>query len=114
MPMFIPESLLQKEKFTGDKATYTIESLMHDGTLLDLLLDSGLSIYAMPPDLTTEEIRKTKMFSRVKAVEIILWLKQNQNIDKWIVFHDIHLHNEDLAIRQVRTNAEIGLTEKRC
>ena len=80
--------------------------------LIDLLLDSGLRIYAMTPDLTTEEIRKTKMFSKVKAAEIFLWLKQNPNIDKWIVLDDIDLHNDELSIRQVRTNAEIGLTEK--
>ncbi|WP_160687672.1 HAD domain-containing protein [Clostridium sp. C2-6-12] len=80
--------------------------------LIDLLLDSGLSIYAMTPDLTTEEIRKSKMFSKVKASEIFLWLKQNPNIDKWIVLDDIDLHNDELAIRQIRTNPEIGITEK--
>lgn len=80
--------------------------------LINLLLDSGLSIYAMTPDLTTEEIRKTKMFSKVKASEIFLWLKQNPNVHKWIVLDDIDLHNADLAIRQVRTNAEVGITEK--
>lgn len=80
--------------------------------LIDLLLDSGLSIYSMTPDLTTEEIRKTKMFSKVKASEIFLWLKQNPNIDKWIVMDDIDLHNDELGIRQIRTNAKIGLTEK--
>jgi hypothetical protein len=80
--------------------------------LMDLLLDSGLSIYAMTPDLTTEEIRKTKMFSKVKASEIFLWLKQNPNVEKWIVLDDIDLHNDALAIRQVQTNPEIGLTEK--
>lgn len=80
--------------------------------LIDLLLDSGLSIYAMTPDLTTEEIRKSKMFSKVKASEIFLWLEQNPNVDKWIVLDDIDLHNDDLATRQVRTNAEVGITEK--
>lgn len=80
--------------------------------LIDLLLDSGLSIYSMTPDLTTEDIRKTKMFSKVKAAEIFLWLKQNPNIDNWIVLDDIDLHNNELAIRQIRTNAKIGLTEK--
>jgi hypothetical protein len=79
--------------------------------LIDLLLDCGLSIYSMTPDLTTEEIRKAKMFSKVKASEIFLWLKQNPNIDKWIVLDDIDLHNDELAIRQVQTNAEIGITE---
>jgi hydroxymethylpyrimidine pyrophosphatase-like HAD family hydrolase len=80
--------------------------------LIDLLLDSGLSIYSMTPDLTTEEIRKTKMFSKVKASEIFLWLKQNPNIDKWIVLDDIDLHNDELGIRQIRTNPETGITEK--
>jgi hypothetical protein len=80
--------------------------------LIDLLLDSGLSIYAMTPDLTTEEIRKTKMFSKVKAAEIFLWLKQNPNVHKWIVLDDLDLHNDELALRQVSTNAQIGLTEK--
>lgn len=80
--------------------------------LIDLLLDSGLSIYAMTPDLTTEEIKKTKMFSKVKASEIFLWLKQNPKVDKWIVLDDIDLNNDELATRQVRTNGEIGLTEE--
>jgi hypothetical protein len=80
--------------------------------LIDLLLESGLSIYAMTPDLTTEEIRKAKMFSKVKAAEIFLWLEQNPNIDNWIVLDDIDLHNDELANRQIQTNPEIGLTEK--
>ena len=80
--------------------------------LIDLLLESDLSIYGMTPDLTTEEIRKTKMFSKVKAAEIFLWLEQNPNIDNWIVLDDIDLHNDELAIRQIRTNPEIGITEK--
>jgi hypothetical protein len=80
--------------------------------LVDLLLESGLSIYAMTPDLTTEEIRRTKMFSKVKASEIFLWLKQNPKVESWIVLDDLDLHNEDLGLRQVRTNAEVGLSEK--
>lgn len=80
--------------------------------LIDLLLESGLRIYAMTPDLTTEEIRRAKMFSKVKAAEIFLWLEQNPNIDNWIVLDDIDLHNDELEIRQVQTNPEIGLTEK--
>lgn len=45
--------------------------------LIELLEKEGLHIAGSTPDLTTEEIRKTKKFSLVKAEEILLWLKSH-------------------------------------
>lgn len=80
--------------------------------LLNLLEENGLSIYAMTPDLTTEEIRRTKEFGRVKAKEILLWLEQNENVESWIVLEDLDLLNDRVRNRQVQTNSEYGMTQE--
>ena len=71
-----------------------------------------MSIYGVTPDLTTEEIRKNKKFSLVKADEILKWLDDNSSFTKWVVLDDLDLHNEEVARHQVKTDPEIGLTEK--
>lgn len=71
----------------------------------------GVFISGVTPDLTTEEIRKAKKFSLVKADEILQWLKENPT-DNWLVIDDLDLHNSEIATRQVKTDAEVGLTEK--
>lgn len=76
------------------------------------LAKEGMSIYGVTPDLTTEEIRKTKKFSLVKAGEILKWLDDNSSFTKWVVLDDLDLHNEEVARHQVKTDPEIGLTEK--
>lgn len=78
--------------------------------LVRLLADEGLKIAGMTPDLTTEEIRKTKKFSLVKADEILLWLKLHHGINGWVVLDDLALHNEFVASHQVMPNPAIGLT----
>lgn len=80
--------------------------------LVQLLADEGLKISGMTPDLTTEEIRRTKKFSLVKADEILLWLKSHQNISRWVVLDDLALHNELIAKHQVMPNPSVGLTLK--
>lgn len=80
--------------------------------LVRLLADEGLKITGMTPDLTTEEIRKTKKFSLVKADEILLWLKSHHDINGWVVLDDLALHNEFIASHQVMPNPAIGLTLK--
>ena len=81
------------------------------GYLESLLQNEGMSVAGMTPDLTTEEIRRTKKFSKVKAAEILAWLENNPDVEKWVVLDDLELHNEDIAKCQVRTDAEQGLTE---
>ena len=73
-----------------------------DGTLLD--------IDGVTPDLTTEEIKRTKKFSLVKADEILLWLKQHNEVIGWVVLDDLDLHNADIEKHQVMPDQTIGLT----
>ncbi len=62
------------------------------------------------PDITTEEIRKTKKFSLVKADEILLWLKLNNDVTNWVVLDDLDLHNIQVAQHQVKPDQTVGLT----
>ena len=62
------------------------------------------------PDLTTEEIRKTKKFSLVKAEEILLWLKSHNDVNEWVVLDDLDLHNAQVEKHQVMPDQTIGLT----
>lgn len=62
------------------------------------------------PDLTTEEIRRTKKFSLVKAEEILLWLKTNDDVSAWAVLDDLDLHNVQIEKHQIMPDQAIGLT----
>ena len=42
-----------------------------------------LDIDGLTPDLTTEEIIRSKKFSLVKAEEILFWLKTNNDVLGW-------------------------------
>lgn len=78
--------------------------------LIGLLAKEGLSIHGITPDLTTEEIRKSKKFSLVKAKEILSWLKEHDDVAAWVVLDDLDLHNEEIAKHQVRPDQTAGLT----
>ena len=78
--------------------------------LLELLAKEGLTIDGVTPDLTTEEIRKTKKFSLVKADEILAWLKSHDDITGWVVIDDLDLHNDQIELHQVKPDNTIGLT----
>lgn len=78
--------------------------------LVALLGKEGLHIDGVTPDLTTEEIRKTKKFSLVKAEEILLWLKSHPDVTKWVVLDDLDLHNVQVEQHQVRPDPARGLT----
>ena len=82
------------------------------GYLADLLEKEGMVVAGMTPDLTTEEIRKTKRFSKVKADEILMWLNNHPETENWVVLDDLELHNDDVAKFQVMTDPEQGLTEE--
>ncbi|SEL64876.1 hypothetical protein SAMN04487770_11448 [Butyrivibrio sp. ob235] len=75
----------------------------------DTMKSEGIRIAGVTPDLTTEEIRKTKKFSMVKADEILLWLEEN-SYDNWVVLDDLELNNIEIGKHQVKTDAEVGLT----
>ena len=78
--------------------------------LLELLAKEGLKIDGVTPDLTTEEIRKTKKFSLVKADEILLWLKSHNDVSGWVVLDDLDLHNIQIEQHQIKPNQMIGLS----
>ena len=65
----------------------------------------------MTPDLTTEEIRRTKKFSLVKAAEILAWLNDHPGVQHWLVLDDLDLHNNAVADHQVTPISSLGLTE---
>lgn len=78
--------------------------------LVELFTKEGLSLDGSTPDLTTEEIRRTKKFSLVKADEILLWLKLHDDVTEWVVLDDLDLQNCQVEKHQVKTNPRIGLT----
>ena len=71
---------------------------------------AGISVSGITPDLATEEIKRNKKFSLVKAKEILLWL-DNHPCEKWIVFDDLDLHNEIISKHQIYTDPSVGLTQ---
>lgn len=77
---------------------------------LQMLEKEGLRIDGLTPDLTTEEIRRTKKFSLVKADEILLWVKSHHDITQWVVLDDLDLHNTQVEKHQVKPDQTIGLT----
>ena len=79
--------------------------------LVSSLEKEGIRISGVTPDLTTEEIRKTKKFSLVKAEEILQWLKLNKEYTNWVVLDDLDLHNAVVEAHQVKTDPKVGLTE---
>lgn len=77
--------------------------------LYDILKSEGITIYDKTPDFSTEEIRKTKKFSLVKASEILAWLNTHSDIESWVVLEDLDLNNDIIAQHQILTNQDIGL-----
>lgn len=80
--------------------------------LLFILAKYGVEIQDRTPDFSTEEIRKTKKFSLVKADEILSWLKNHTGVDNYIVLDDLDLHNDQLARHQIQTDSMDGLSEE--
>ena len=78
--------------------------------LIEMLTKEDLVIDGLTPDLTTEEIRKNKKFSMVKADEILLWLKLHDDVVSWVVLDDLDLHNSIIEQHQVKPNQITGLT----
>lgn len=78
--------------------------------LIEMLANEDLVIDGLTPDLTTEEIRRTKKFSLVKADEILRWLKSRDDVVSWVVIDDLDLHNVQIEQHQVKPNKKIGLT----
>ena len=78
--------------------------------LFEMLVKESISIYDITPDYRTEEIRKNKKLSLVKAGEILEWISHNENVEQWVVLEDLNLNNKEVEMHQVRTDPNIGLT----
>ena len=78
--------------------------------MVELLEKENLHIKGVTPDLTTEEIKKTKKFSLVKADEILLWINLHKNVTEWVVLDDLDLHNAQIKQHQVKPDQTVGLT----
>lgn len=78
--------------------------------LVKLLRQEELEIDGVTPDFSTQEIKRSKKFSLVKATEILAWLEQHREVDSWIVIDDLDLHNPEIERHQLRTDPEAGLT----
>ena len=78
--------------------------------LVMLFKKEGLLLEDITPDHATEEIRRNKKFSHVKAFEILAWLAEHKDIDNWVVIDDLDLHSKEIEMHQVKTDPRIGLT----
>lgn len=90
-----------------------MEPMRKEASDFSLLLGKyGIRLYDRTPDFSTEEIKKTRKFSLVKADEILSWLNSHSNVENYIVLDDLNLHNELLAQHQIQTDSVEGLTEE--
>lgn len=80
--------------------------------LQTLLMQENLTIDSVTPDHATEEIKKSKKFSLIKAKEILAWLDDHKEVQQWVVIDDLDLHNAEIAKHQLRTDPQTGLTIK--
>ena len=78
--------------------------------LVMLFKKEDLLLGDITPDHSTEEIRRNKKFSLVKASEILSWLADHGDVDYWIVIDDLDLHSKEIEMHQVKTDPSIGLT----
>ena len=78
--------------------------------LVEIFQGEGLTIDGVAPDLTTEEIRRTKKFSLVKAEEILLWISEHKDLKNWVIIDDHDLHNSEIEKHQIKTDQTVGLS----
>ena len=78
--------------------------------LMDLLKEHGIVFYDFTPDLTIEEIKKSKQFSITKPDEILLWLKNHSNVSSRAIIDDLDLNNEVILNHQIKPDSKIGLS----
>lgn len=79
--------------------------------LLSILNKYKINLYDITPDLSTEEIKKSKKFSLIKAKEIMMWLGEHKEVNAYVVLDDLDLHNVEISQYQIRTDSKVGLTE---
>ena len=78
--------------------------------LITLFEGEELFLQGVTPDHATEEVRRSKKFSLVKAGEILAWLAEHGDVERWVVIDDLDLHNAEIEAHQVKTDPNVGLT----
>lgn len=90
-----------------------MKPLKHEAIELITIFDKyGLKIYDKTPDWATDEIKRSKKFSLVKASEILSWLEDHREVTSYVVLDDLDLHNDIISHNQVKTDSKIGLSEE--
>lgn len=88
-----------------------LNPLRKESEILKAMLEQEtLSLAGVTPDHSTEEIRKTRKFSMVKAEEILEWLARHRDVTRWIVIDDLDLNDAQIATHQIKTDPKVGLT----
>lgn len=77
-----------------------------------MLCEQSIVLFDKTPDHNTEEIRKNRTFSFVKAKEIKAWLCCHKDIESYIILDDLDLKDEDLRPRTILINNTVGLCEQ--
>jgi hypothetical protein len=80
--------------------------------LYDVLNEFGIKLFGKTPDYSTEETRKYRTFSKVKAKEIKAWLNEHEDVESFVVLDDLNLNDAEIDRRTIRTNYMTGLTEE--
>ena len=73
-------------------------------------MQADMVINSTTPNHATEEIKRSRKFSLIKAEEILAWLDDHKYVRQWVVIDDLDLHNTEVAKHQLRTNPQTGLT----
>lgn len=90
-----------------------MKPLKHEAVeLITIFNKYGLKIYDKTPDLATDDIKRSKKFSLVKASEILSWLEEHKDVTSYVVLDDLDLHNDIISHNQVKTDSKMGLSEE--
>lgn len=97
-----------RSRFDDDMKPETKEAIH----LQDILYEYGIRLFGKTPDFSTEEIRKNRTFSEVKAKEIKAWLSDHTDIESFIVLDDMDLKDDDIKQRTVHIDNNTGLRDE--
>jgi len=80
--------------------------------IYNILSQYGIDIYGKTPDFSTDEIRIRRTFSEVKAKEIVAWLENHYDVEKYVILDDLDLKNDQINANLIQINGNIGITEE--
>ncbi len=93
-------------KYLFDKGLVPITDEAHG--LVEVLSNHGLRISDTTPNLASEDIIQSKMFSRIKAAEIKAYLADHLDV-RYIILDDLDLGDPELSQHQIFVDPDRGL-----